>query len=894
MGEKLMPANPRWRRYLRLFGPDVGADVSDEMRFHIDARISELMESGVSRAEAEREAVRHFGDVGEVSALCRRIGEDGLRTRSRGRRIEEWWYDTRHAVRSLRRAPWFAVAAVATLATGIGGATCVFSVVEAWVIRAVRFPDPSQLVYARSLDTQRGREVTVSYPDYTDLRARSPQFQSLAAWSLDSFTWTTREGTERLGGVRVTPNFWETLRARPAQGRGFTEEDGTPGRNRVVIVSYGFWRTRLNGDAAALGSKLRLDGDEYTVVGVLEERFHFVLTGVANVWVPIDTAGELAARRQARYLQLLGRMKPGVTVAQARQELSSGAATLAASYPDSNRNVGAFCIPLSEEVGRHTGGQIILVLFGVTLGLLLIACSNVANLLLVRALGRQRHAAIQISLGASKGRLLRQALAETLALFLAAAAMGAAFGAWLTDFSTSFIPMQNRGFLPDYGHASLNWKVLAFTIGISLAAGLAFGLSPALENTRANLVSVLKESGSAVSLGRRAKRLRWVLATAQIVLGTILVSSTVLLVAGFRSAWSSPMGFDSAGVLTFTLSLDARKYASAMSRRVFFESAAEAASAPDQPAIARFVPFGNSMGATPFRVPRQANLDQRRVPTAEFNAVSPEFFAAMRIPLISGRAFDTRDAQNARLVVIINDALATQYLDGGNPVGQELRLGRLQDRAAEIVGVVREIRNGPDVHRGSPQVYVPFAQSPSADAYLIARPRGADPLAALPGIRRRIAALDPGQPVFDAKTLDERLREALAPYQIVSGLLVWFSSLALILAAVGVYGVVAFSVSQRTREIGIRAALGAGRGALLRLLLRQGLWVLCAGLLIGLPCSFAAALGLRSLLADVLPPDITRPVLFTAGVICAAVLIATLVPARKASSIDPVSAIRYE
>jgi predicted permease len=889
MGEELMPGTPRWRRYLRLFGPDVGADVSDEMRFHIELKIAELMDSGLARAEAEREAARHFGDVAEVSALCRQIGEEGLRTRSRTNRLEECWQDMRQAGRSLRRAPWFALTAMLTLAAGIGGATSFFSVVESWVIRAVRFPDPAQLVYARSRNTQRGNLIASSYLDYLDLRAQSRQFQALAAWSADSFTWTTREAAERVGGARVSPNFFETLRVQPAHGRLLTEEDGQPGRNRVAIVSHGFWKARLNGDTAAIGSKLNLDGAEYAVVGVLPERFHFVLAGRGNIWVPLDSGSEEAARRQTRHLQMIGRMKPGVTVEQARLELSRIASELAVSYPETNRTIGTYCIALSKEIGRHTGDQAILVIFGVTLGLLLIACSNVANLLLVRALGRQRQAAIQLSLGASRGRLVRQALAETLTLFLAAAAVGAAVADWFTRFVTSLIPLQNRGYLPDYGQASLNGKALVFAAAITLVTGVAFGLSPALENARANLVSVLKESGSAVSLGRRAKLLRWVLATAQIVLGTVLVASTAYLVAAFRASWSSPVGFESSDVLTFMLSLDAHKYPSALSRRVFFESAAEALAAPRKPAIARFVPFGPN-GATSFRPPREIDGGQKRVPVAEFNAVSPEFFAAMRIPIIAGRGFGARDAQTARPVAIVNDALAAQYLDGANPIGQALKLSSMQNREVEIVGVVREIRNSADPRRGDPQVWVPFAQAPSEDAYLILRA----PSAALPEIRARIAALDPEQPVYDAKTLDERMHEELAPYQIISGLLVWFSLLALVLASIGVYGVVAFSVSQRTREIGIRAALGAGRPALLGLLARQGLWILGAGLLIGLPASLAATIGLRSLFTDAPASDVTRPLVLTAGVIAASVLVATLLPARKAAAVDPVSAIRYE
>jgi putative ABC transport system permease protein len=384
-------------------------------------------------------------------------------------------------------------------------------------------------------------------------------------------------------------------------------------------------------------------------------------------------------------------------------------------------------------------------------------------------------------------------------------------------------------------------------------------------------------------------------------LATILLSSTVILVRSFHAIWSAPMGFDSSGVLTFVLALDERQYSSAAGQRVFFESVAEAIALPQQPlkpAIARFVPFGGNSGRTTFRLQDQQLTDPRRLPSAGFNAVSPGFFSVLRTPVLAGRAFEPRDAQNGPRVAIVNDAFVSQYFREKNPMGQAVWLSR-QDASAEIVGVVAEIRNNSDPHTGYPQIYVPFAQEPSAAAYLLLRPQSsagapAKPIDLLPEIRRSIAAIDPRQPVFDAKTLAGRLNEDFAPFRITSAALVWFGLLALSLAAVGVYGVVAFSVSQRTREAGIRAALGAGKARLLRMFLRQGLVILAAGLLPGLAASFAAGLMLRSLFAETVSPGLIPPLLFTAAVLCAAVLVATLLPARRAASVDPISAIRYE
>ena len=895
---------PMWRRYLRFFGPDAGADVQDELRFHLEAKTSELIGQGRSPEDARREAMRQFGDMAQFSALCRSIGEEQVRKANWTDRLAGWWYDIRHSARALYRAPWFTVVAAITLAAGIGAATSSFSMVDAWIIHAVPFPDPHQLVFARGSDMRTGQELGVSFPDYTDLRERSRQFQSLAAWAYDSYTLSLESGAERVAGAKVSPNFFSTLKAKPVLGRGFLENEGERGRHRVTIVSHGFWKARLNGDIAAIGSKLNLDGEPYTIVGVLPEDFHFTRAGRANIWTPLAPGPEDRARRQARFLQLIGRMKPRVTVAQARQELAAIAGALAVSYPDSNLDIGSFCISLSDEIGRHTGEQALLVVFGVTLGLLLIACSNSANLLLVRALARKRQAAIQVSLGASRGRLVRQALIETLCIFLMAAALGALGGWWFTGFLTGFIPYDNRGFLHNYGEAPFNWTVFAFALGIALLTGLISGLAPAFENARTNATSVLKESGSALSQSPKTRRLRLALVTAQLMLATILVSSTVMLVKAFRTTWSAPLGFDSSGVLTFAMMLDERQYSKPANQRVFFESVAQAVAIPHEPrkpAIARFVPFGGNDGGTEFRVRDQQLTDPRRLPSAAFNAVSPEFFSVLRTPVLAGRTFEARDTQDGPPVAIVNDAFAACYLRGKNPIGESVWLDRMKGTPARIVGVVAEIRNDGDPHTGYPQIYVPFAQNPSAGAYLLLRPQAsaaAKPLDLLPEIRRRVAALDPQQPVFDAKTLDDRLDEGYAPFRIISGILVWFASIALGMAAVGVYGVVAFSISQRTREIGIRAALGAGKARLLRMFLRQGVLILAGGLLPGLAGSFAAGLALPSVMQgvfqDAVLPNVVLPLLLTAAILGVVVLVATLLPARRAASIDPLAAIRYE
>ena len=883
---------PIWRRYLRFFGNDVRADVNDELGFHLDTKIRELTEQGMAPDQARAEAIRRFGDFAEVSALCRQIGEEHSRKLDWKNRAAAWWYDVRQAARGLRMTPWFACAVIVTLAAGIAGTSSLFSVVEAWIIRSVRFPEPQRIVFATSFDTKKGIENTVSFPDYKDLAARTRTMESLSAWSSDFFTISLSGPPERVMGARVSPNLFRTLAIKPALGRGFLESEAELGRNRVAVVSYGFWKTRLNGDLAAIGAPLNLNGERYLLVGVLPERFQFTLVGRSNIWVPLAATAEEASHRRERFLQLTGRLNAGVTVATAREELKTIASSLAVEYPDSNANMSVFCISLKEEIGRHVGDSFVLIVFAVTVGLLLICCSNVANLLLVRALGHKRRAAIRISLGASRARLIRQALIETLMLFLTAAVAGTLAGAWLTSAVTGFIPYENRGYLPDYGEASLNLTVLAFVLGICFLTGLIFGLGPALESSDANLVMLLKDSGTAVTHSRKAIRLRFALVAGQVVMATVLLSSTAVLVRYLHTFVSAPLGFDSTGVLTARVSLDQRQYEDPAHVRGFFESLAEA---NGQSAISSSVPFGPDSGTTSFRLAGldSVNEDARNLPRARFSAVSPEFFSILKTPLIAGRAFDRSNAPDRHLAAIVNDSFAKQYFPGVDPIGRVMQLGRMDKRDATIVGVVTEIRETNDAQKNYPQIYVPFAQAPTADAFLIVR-TPSDPLALLPTLRQQAAKLDPLQPIYDAKTLEERVSEAFAPYRIMSGLLVGFGFLALVLAAIGVYGVVTFSVSQRKHEIGIRAALGANRLSLHLLCLREGFWILAVGLLPGLIAGFAAGLELRALFDGIVPSSLILPLLMTAALLGAVVLIATMLPARKAASVDPLAALRSE
>jgi putative ABC transport system permease protein len=806
-------------------------------------------------------------------------------------------FDLIHSIRTLARQPGFALLAILTLGAGLGGAASLFSFINAWVIEPLPFEQPERLTHIRSLNLRRGYSIGVSLPDFTDIRQQAQTLESIAAWTYETYALSLEVEPERIRGSKVSTNFFDMLGVQPALGRTFRPEEGEFGKHLIAIVSNGFWKTRLGSRPDAIGTTLRLNGELHTIAGVLPEQFQFVPAGRVNVWTPLAVSPANAIRRQDRYATLVGRLKWGVAAEQSAEELKRIAAGLAQKYPNTNLDVGSYSIPLTERVGEEAGNRIIFIVFGITMGLLLIACSNVTNLLVVRAIGRRRQAAIQFSIGATHGHLIRQNLTETLVIFTASALIGAMAGWWITDWISGLIPFENRGYLPNYGVVTLHWRVFVFALGTALLTGIAFGLAPALENARTDVNSLLKESGSAVSQSRARGWLRGSLVITQIVLATILLASTGSLVRGFRSLWSEPNGFDAKSVLTFEIALDEKKFSTPERQRIFYDHVADGLSPlvhQSVPSVARHIPFGNSNSLTTFQVAGQEPVDPRRQPTAFFNSVTPAYFATMRIPLIAGRDFERRDTADAPLVAIASEAFAKQFFADKHPLGQRLMLGRMRDRLVEIVGIAADVRQDLTVRAREPIVYVPFAQSPSSDAFVLLRAES-DPLALLPAARKKVAEIDREEPIFNAKLLADWMNERFSPYKIVAGMVTGFGSLALVLAAIGLYGIVAFSVSQRTREIGIRAALGAEPSHLLRMVMRQGLILLSVGLVTGALAAAAVIIWLRSALADVVRSGSMMPILLTVVFVLASVtMLATLIPARRAASTDPAQATRYD
>lgn len=783
--------------------------------------------------------------------------------------------DLRFSLRSLRKHPGFAWIAIVILVGGISGASVVFSFLNAWVIHPMPFDRSDELVNLRTLRPD-GSARGVSAGDFADIEAAG--LGEFAAFTQTTYSVKGEGEAERLRGARVSPKFLDVLGVQPRMGRMFLPGESVLGEHRVAVVSEAF---RKNHNAAP-GSVVKLDGESYTVAGVLPESFQFTTIGTVDVLTPLALRDEERRNRTNRYLSVIGRLGNGKTVEQLSASLREVSKRLEKENPDSNRAMVVMAERYSDEVDRHTGAPIVMTMFAVTLGLLLIACSNVANLLLVRAFDRQRMTAIQLSLGATPGRIARHVLIETVVVFVAAGALSVLAAAWLSDFLTQLIPEESHQYIPNRGRAPIDGLVMAFSLGLSAVTALLFGLAPAIEAARVNISTVLKEAGSALSHSRRRGRMQNGLVVAQILLASILLIATGMLVQSFRSIWDVPPGFDPASLTTFTVNLDQRSYPDAASRRAYFRKVEEVIGTPF--AGARYMPFGHESSGATFTTQGQ----QQR--SARFNAVFPAYFQNMRLPMLRGRDFTAADREDAKPVAVINEGLARREFGGVDAIGREIRIRRAGvEVAAEIVGVSANTLNNFGDDLSSPAIYVPFAQSPQ-DMGVFAIRGNAAPIAE---IRKRIAAIDPTQPVWRVRTMEECMRLQSAPYDISGQMLTGFGILALAIAATGLYSVIAFSAIRRTREFGIRSALGATRKDIMRLVAAGAFRLACFGLIPGIVVSIGVAKLLGSVIQSFGSPDLrVYPVII--GVLLLAMAPAALAPAWRAARVDPLRALRWE
>ena len=805
--------------------------------------------------------------------------------------MQSFLRDLRFGVRLLGKDLGFTVGAILILAAGIGATTAIFTVANALLLRPFPYRDPQQLVSLQVKDQSKDYDGTLVR--YELLRDRSQSFQSVSAWTNDTLNLTGHGEPMQVAVGRVSPNFFSMLGVEPQLGRSFAEEEGRPEGKPVVVLSDSLWRTRYGSDRGIVGQTITLDGTPHTVVGVLPPEAQFPFVGEADVWTPryfeLTLIPPQRLRQGVGYLGLVGRLKPEVTLSHADAEL----AVLNRQYseqnptaPDASPDITVTAVPLRELVVGTVRDKVWL-LFGAVALVLLIACANVASLLLSRALVRRREIAVRTALGAGRGTILRQLLTESTLMALIAGVLGVRLS-WL---ATRALLTWGASQLPQGVPVGMDLRVLLFTVGISLLTGIIFGIFPALQLAGMELHTALREEGRGSSAGKGRGRLTSMLVVGQVALSLLLLIGAALLLRSYDRLLKVDPGFDSQNLLTMNISLPTVKYAKPAQETDFFDEVlrrvAEVPGVKDV-AISAALPL-SSKRITPMLPEGQANVPLAQRPFIDIEAVSPHWFQTLRVPLRSGRDFTAADNGQAPKVLIVNETFARQFWPGQNPVGKHVVVGRWT-AGGEVVGVAEDIKNRGLGQEPQPQVYIPFAQLPWNNMYLLVR-TAVPPQTIVSAIRAQISGVDPDQPVTGILTADDLMNKSRTQPRFVMMLLGLFSVTALILAVVGIYGVLAYSVAQRQHELGIRLALGAKSADILRLVVRQGLMLAVSGVVIGLVAALLMTRVMSSLLYKVGTHDLMTfllaPVLFLAVAV-----VTSYVPARRATKVDPIEAMR--
>jgi putative ABC transport system permease protein len=798
--------------------------------------------------------------------------------------------DIRYGIRMLLKRPGFTVVAVLTLALGIGANTAIFSVVNAVLLRPLPFKEADRLVLL-SQKTQEIKQRGFSVPDLFDFKEQNRSFESFAGFYSEPINFGSSQGAERLPASYVSADFFATLGVRPLMGRTFLPAEDHPGTDRVVIISQRLWQERFRGSADTVGKAVSLDGKPFTVVGVIPSGFR--LYGETDLWLPFGLWPYSGERSDHWALYAVARLKRGVTFQAAQAEMEAIANGLSQQYPKTNSDAGAQLFPLYEDMVGDIRPALLILLAAVGL-VLLIACVNIANLLLARAASRQKEIAIRAALGANRGRIVRQLLTENLML----AVIGGGLGVLLAFWGMDLVLALGGADIPRIHEVAIDRRVLVFSLVVSLFAGLIFGLVPALQAAETDLTNALKESGQMMS-GSGRGRLRNALVICEIALALVLLIGAGLLIKSLVLLRGVNPGYNSDHVLTVEISLPRTKYQDEFDKARFSQQALERVrTLPGVQQAAASYPlpvYGRAWGMF-YRVEGQPEPEPGKFPLSQVASVSPDFFSTLQIPLMQGRSFTNSDTQESPGVVIIDETLARLYWPNENPTGKRLTI-QPEDRPREIVGVAGSVRNYGLGRSPKPQIYIPYNQRIQSTnlvpfEYLTLR-TATDPASMTQAVKKEIQEVDRDIAISEIKPMNELLDEAIADRRFSALLMEIFSILALILAAVGIYGVMAYSVSQRTHEIGIRMALGAQSSDILKLVVGQGMILTLIGLIIGLTGAFVLTRLMSSLLYGV---SATDPFTFIAiSLLLAGVaLVASYIPARRAMKVDPMVALRYE
>ncbi|HYP26690.1 MAG TPA: ABC transporter permease [Blastocatellia bacterium] len=802
--------------------------------------------------------------------------------------MESFLKDLRYGIRMLLKKPGFTLVAVLTLAIGIGANTAIFSVIDAILIRPLPFPDSDRMVLAYT-KTSRVPQQFVSYPDFQDWREQSRSFEQMSAFATQSVNLTGEDEPARVRGGFVSENFLRLVGVEPEAGRGFLPGEDLPGAERVVVVNHELWQARYGGDPSFVGRKLTLNGEVFTVAGVMPRGFRFPLDEV-EVWIPFSNYLNLSMDRKTPTTGVVGRLKSGVSLEQARAELDTIASALSAKYPDTNADRGVYIARLQEVLVEGIRPALLILLGAVGL-VLLIACANVGNLLLARTVGRQKEIAVRSAVGATRARIARQFLTETMLLSAVGGAAGLLVGLWGLDLLTAISP---ASLIPDPAMIELNGTVLGFTTGISLLTGLAFGLAPAIRFSRPNLVESLNEGGRSSGENLNNSRVRKALVVSQVALAMVVLIASGLTVRSLIKVLKVDPGFNPSNLLTMEYRIPRTKYPEAAHQWNFHKQVVERVkSLPGvrSASVVLALPFSGNAGSTEFVLPDRAEPAPGSELRSQMNRADKDFFETMGIPLLKGRAFTDQDDAASPPVVVINQTMARQFWPDDDPLGKQVRLSDPKITAT-VIGVVGDVKQGELDDKSVPQIYAAYSQAPFIFATLVVR-TDSDPMNMAGAVRGSVWSVDKDQPVWKVRTQQSLLDGSVGQRRFVATLLGLFSGIALLLAAVGVYGVITYSVNQRTHEIGIRMALGARPAAILGMVMRQGMLMIFAGLAIGLAASFLLTRYLSSLLFAVSPTDATT-FAGIAGLLALVALFACYIPARRATRVDPIMALKYE
>jgi putative ABC transport system permease protein len=891
---------PDWKEEIRRrlaklkLEPAREGEIVEELAQHLEDVYQRSLAKGLSEHESRQIALCELTALPtELKRIQKPFHKGPVPGAGRSNLIKDLVQDLRYAARMQRKNPGFTIVAVIALALGIGANTAIFSVVNTVLLRALPYKDPDRLVMVWEDASKNGYpRDTPAAANFVDWRNQNTVFEGMAAIHDDSFNLTGAGDPERLDGRHVSANLFSLLGVEPQIGRTFTATEDQPGSNRVVLLSYALWQRRFGGDSGIVGKPLNLNGETYTVVGVMPARFQFPSSD-DQIWTPIAFTAEDAANRNRHYLQVVARMKPGVTLEQAQTEMSTIAARLQQQYPESNTDVGAAVTSLHE----HTVGDIkpaLLILLGAVGLVLLIACANVANLLLARAAVRQKEIAVRVALGARRWRLIRQFLTESvlLATLGGVVGLGIAYGGLL--LLRAFIPEN----IAQAKEISIDLKVLGFTFLVSAITGLIFGLAPALQAARFNQTETLKEGGRDSATGSSGKRIRGLLVMSEVAVSLVLLIGAGLLINSFLRLRNVDPGFRSDNLLTMKIVLPDLKYDDLQKRTAFYTDLVQRVQGlpgVKSAAMTSNLPLyrqGNSISV---------NIEGRPAPPpgqeliVVTRTITPAYLDTMSIPLLSGRQLNDQDTRTTQRVTLVSETMARRFWPNEDPVGKRIAVGRIRrpEDWVQVIGVVKDVRQFELTAEPKPQMYLTYRQFGFFAPEDLVVKTDVDAASMAAAVRNAVWEIDKDQPVSNIRTMEEILLDSIARQRFSMLLLAIFAAVALTLAAVGIYGVMSYSVAQRTHEIGIRMALGAQTGAVLKLAVGYGLKLVIAGVALGLIAAFALTRVMTTLLYGVTATDPATFTLISLLLICVAAL-ASYIPARRATKVDPIIALRYE